>query len=68
MLIEICEEYFNSDDIRHMYAEDEKTVVVELMNGDEYRLLYSEHDMCMRIEAYLKTIVHGINMTSGRVR
>ena len=68
MLVEICGEYFNVDNIRHMYAESSETVVVELMNSDEYRLHYSEHDMGMKIEAYLKTVVHGINMTSGRVR
>ena len=38
MLIGICGEYFNSYDIRHMYAESSETVVVELMNGDEYSL------------------------------
>lgn len=68
MLIGICGEYFNSDDIRHMYAEDEKTVVVELMNGDEYSLYYSEDDVGMKVEAYLETVVHGINMVSGRTR
>lgn len=68
MLVEICGEYFNADDIRHMYALSSEIVVVELMNGDEYNLHYSEHDMCMRIDAYLKTVVHGIDMTSGRIR
>ena len=68
MLIGICGEYFNSDDIRHMYAESSGIVVVELMNGDMYHLCYSEKDMCMRVDAYLKTIVHGINMVSGRAR
>ena len=68
MLIGVCGEYFNSDDIRHMYIENSTTIVVELMNGDIYRLHYSESDMGMKIEPYLKTIVHGINMVSGRAR
>ncbi len=68
MLIGICGEYFNSDDIRHMYAKDSETVVVELMNGDEYTLHYPKDDAGMEIEAYLTTIVHGINMVSGRAR
>lgn len=68
MLTGICGEYFNSDDIRHMYAESSETVVVELRNGDMYHLHYPKDDMDMEIEAYLKTIVHGINMVSGRTR
>ena len=68
MLIGICGEYFNSCDIRHMYAESSETVVVELMNGDEYSLHYSEDDVGMGVEAYLETVVHGINMVSGRTR
>lgn len=68
MLTGICGEYFNSDDIRHMYAENSTTIVVELMNGDMYYLHYPEDDMDMEIETYLKTIVHGINMVSGRAR
>ena len=68
MLIEICGEYFNSDDIRHMYAESSETVMVELRNGDMYHLHYFKDDMGMEIETYLKTIVHGINMISGRAR
>ena len=68
MLIGICGEYFNSYDIRHMYAESSETVVVELMNGDIYYLHYPKDDMDMKIETYLKTIVHGINMVSGRAR
>lgn len=68
MLIGICGEYFNSDDIRHMYAESSETVVVELMNGDEYSLHYSEDDVGMKVETYLETVVHGINMVSGRTR
>lgn len=68
MLIGICGEYFNSDDIRHMYVEDSETVMVELMNGDEYTLHYPENDMGVEVETYLETIVHGINMTSGRIR
>ena len=68
MLTGICGEYFNSDDIRHMYAENLTTIVVELMNGDMYYLHYPEDDTDMEIETYLKTIVHGINMVSGRAR
>lgn len=68
MLIGICGEYFNSDDIRHMYAESSGIVAVELMNGDEYSLHYSEDDVGMGVEAYLETVVHGINMVSGRTR
>lgn len=68
MLIGICGEYFNSYDIRHMYAESSETVVVELRNGDIYHLPYFKDDMDMEIETYLKTIVHGINMISGRTR
>ena len=68
MLVDICGEYFNSDDIRHMYVESSMTIVVELMNGDIYHLHYSESDMGKEIESYLKTIVYGINMISGRVR
>lgn len=68
MLIGICGEYFNSYDIRHMYAESSETVVVELMNGDEYNLHYSEDDVGMKVETYLETVVHGINMVSGRTR
>ena len=68
MLIGICGEYFNSDDIRHMYAESSAVIVVELMNGDEYYLPYCEDDMDMKVETYLETIVRGINITSGRVR
>lgn len=68
MLIGVCGEYFNSDDIRHMYIENSTTIVVELMNGDIYHLYCSESDMGMKIEPYLKTIVYGINMISGRVR
>lgn len=68
MLTGICGEYFNSDDIRHMYAGSSETVVVELMNGDEYSLHYSEDDVGMKVEVYLKTVVHRINMVSGRTR
>ena len=68
MLIKICGEYFNSDDIRHMYAESSETVMVELMNGDMYHLHYPKDDMDMEVEVYLGTVVHGINMVSGRTR
>ena len=68
MLVEICGEYFNVDDIRHMYAKNSAVVVVELMNGDEYYLPYCEGNKGMKIEAYLKTVVLGIDTVSGRVR
>lgn len=68
MLVGICGEYFNSDDIRHMYAEDKETIIVELMNGDEYDIHFSEDISSMGIEDYLEMIVEGINMTSGRIR
>lgn len=67
MLVEICGEYFNPDDLRHMYAESEGTVVVELMNGDMYHLLYLKGDS-MNVEEYLRETVRNINMVSGRIR
>ena len=67
MLVEICGEYFNPDDLRHMYAESEECVVVELMNGDIYHLPYFKGDST-NVEEYLKETVRSINIISGRIR
>lgn len=67
MLVEICGEYFNPDDLRHMYAESERIVVVESMNGDTYYLPYLKGDS-MDVEEYLRETVRNINMVSGRIR
>ena len=64
MLVEICGEYFNPDDLRHMYAESEEIVVIELTNGDIYHLPYLKEDL-MGIEEYLRETVRSINMVSG---
>ena len=64
MLVEICGEYFNPDDLRHLYAESEEIVVIELMNGDIYHLPYLKEDL-MGIEEYLRETVRSINMVSG---
>ena len=67
MLVEICGEYFNPDDLRHMYAASEESVVIELMNGDMYHLQYFKGDS-MNVEEYLRETVRNINMVSGRIR
>ena len=71
MLIGICGDYFNAEEIRHIWAESDSTIVVELKNNDEYYLDYSpfnDTEDNLSINDYLQQIVNGINMIYGRNR
>lgn len=70
VLIEICGDYFNVNDIRHIWVESNSSIVVEVMSGEEYFLDYTPYASKNNISPhqYLKQIIDGINIVSGRVR
>lgn len=68
MLVEICGDYFNVDDIRHIWVESDSTIVVEVRSGSEYFLKYIPNDSKdVSVHQYLKQIINGINMAAGRL-
>lgn len=68
MLVEICGDYFNSDEINHIYTILNDTIGIELKNGEEYELSFKPEIYNCDINEYLQKIVGGMNMTTGRVR
>lgn len=69
MLIGICGDYFNLSEIRHIgtkVEDDSEWIIVELKNGDFYDFEFNSEIYNTSISEYLKEIVIGANVVSGR--